>query len=190
MRLGRIYNTKIVIILLILAFVIGFFGNLILRGIEKLIYPDDYYDTVVKYSDEYAVPQALILAVIKVESNFDSSAKSHAGAIGLMQIMPSTYEWLADGLGDPTFSSMLYSPDTNIKYGTYYLKYLYSKFGSWERAIIAYNWGEGNFSDFLDKNGYTEGDYSSIPVKETRSYVKKVLSYWEKYEELYNDQLR
>lgn len=187
MRLSKIYNTRVVIILLILAFIIGFFANLILGGIEKLIYPKDYYDTVVKYSEKYGVPAELILSVIKVESNFDSSAKSSAGAIGLMQIMPSTYEWLAEGLGDPTFSSMLYSPDTNIKYGTYYLKYLYSKFGSWERAIIAYNWGEGNFSDFLENQGYTDGDYSSIPVKETRNYIKKVLSYWEKYEELYNN---
>ncbi len=187
MRLSRIYNTRVVIILLILAFIIGFFGNLILKGIEKLIYPKDYYDTVVKYSEKYGVPTELILAVIKVESNFDSSAKSSAGAIGLMQIMPSTYEWLAEGLGDPTFSSMLYSPDTNIKYGAYYLKYLYSKFGSWERAIIAYNWGEGNFSSFLENDGYTDGDYSSIPIKETRNYVKKVISYWEKYEDLYNN---
>lgn len=185
MRIGRIFNTRAVMIILIIAFFIGLFGDLMLQGIERLIYPKDYYDVVLKYSEEYAVPAELILAVIKVESDFDSSAKSSKGAIGLMQIMPSTYEWLAGKLGDSKISAMLYDPSINIKYGTYYLKYLYSRFNSWEKAIIAYNWGEGNLSSFLEDTDYEEGDYSSIPVKETRNYVKKVISYWEKYEEIY-----
>lgn len=185
MELKRIFNTKAVLILLAAAIVLGIFGDLILSGIERLIYPHGYGEAVEKYADKYGVPKELIFAVIKAESNFESSAKSSAGAIGLMQIMPSTHEWLAGKLGEPALTALLYDPDTNIKYGAYYLKYLYSRFGSWEKAIIAYNWGEGNFSNFLEKEGYTEGKYNTIPVRETRNYVKRVLSYWEAYNELY-----
>lgn len=186
MSLKKIFNVRAVLIITALAIIVGALGNLILRGIERLIYPDGYYDTVVKYSEEYGVPAELVLAVIKAESGFDSSAKSSAGAIGLMQLLPSTYEWLAEKLGDTPISLALYDPDTNIKYGVYYLKYLHSKFGTWERALIAYNWGEGNLANFLSEKDYVDGSYSSIPVRETRNYVKKVMSYWEKYDELYN----
>ena len=113
-------------------------------------------------------------------------AQSSAGAVGLMQIMPSTYEWLAQAkFKESADVSLLYNPEVNIRYGTYYLQYLYAKFGTWEKALIAYNWGEGNFMRFMEENGYTEGDYNSIPVAETRNYVKKVLHHWKKYEDLY-----
>ena len=105
-----------------------------------------------------------------------------------MQMLPSTYKWLAeDKLGEPSFTAMLYDPEVNIKYGTYYLQYLYAKFGSWEKVIIAYNWGEGNFAEFFEQEGYEEGDYSSIPVTETKNYIRKVMHHWEKYNELYSE---
>ena len=81
-----------------------------------------------------------------------------------MQVLPSTYEWLAKINGEIPFTSALYDPDTNIKYGTYYLQYLYSKFGTWEKALVAYNWGEGRLADFIEENGYEEGDYTLIPL--------------------------
>ena len=102
-----------------------------------------------------------------------------------MQMIPSTYEFLSKKLGETPVTSLLYDPQTNIKYGAYYLQYLYARFGSWELALAAYNWGEGNLSSYISENGYTEGDYKKIPVKETRNYVKKVLYLWEKYEQLY-----
>ena len=133
----------------------------------------------------YSVPEELVFAIIKVESNFDPNVVSSKGAIGLMQMLPSTYKWLSTKLKEEYDEAKLYDPETSIKYGTYYLQYLYSRFGSWEKAIIAYNWGEGNFEEFIEDNGYTEGDYNSIPVTETRNYIKKVMRYWEKYNELY-----
>ena len=182
----KIYDSKSVLSILLVAIVIGLLLNSIFIGIERLIYPDDYYDTVIKYSERYNVPHHLVFAVIKVESDFDSRAKSSAGAMGLMQVLPSTYEWLAKINGEIPFTSALYDPDTNIKYGTYYLQYLYSKFGTWEKALVAYNWGEGRLAEFIEENGYEEGDYALIPSKETRNYVKKVLHHFEKYKEIYD----
>lgn len=179
-------DTRAILLIIIAAIIFGFLCNILITCVEKLIFPKEYRDIVMAYSKEYAVPTELIFAIIKVESNFDKNAKSHAGAIGLMQMIPSTYEWLSKShFGELTITDMLYDPQINIKYGTYYLRYLYTRFGSWEKAIIAYNWGEGNFEEFIEDNGYTEGDYNSIPVTETRNYIKKVMRYWEKYNELY-----
>lgn len=185
MRLKKIFSTRIILLLIVAAFVLSIVASVLISCIERLVYPETYKEYVTEYSEKYAVPRELVFAVIKVESNFDKDAVSRVGALGLMQLLPSTYSWLASLVGDLPSEQLLYDPQTNIKYGTYYLQYLYSKFGSWEKAIIAYNWGEGNFSNFLEKNEYTEGEYSSIPVKETRNYVSKVMHHWKKYNELY-----
>ena len=106
-----------------------------------------------------------------------------------MQLMPKTAEWLATTyFGESAKDISLYDPEVNIRYGVYYLQYLFSRFGSWEKAIIAYNWGEGNFTSHLQEHGYTEGNFRSIPVRETRNYVKKVTNYWEKYKNIYKKQ--
>lgn len=181
----KIFKTSSVLIILVISILLGSLFGLIFDAIEKGTYPTKYSDIVSKYSREHSVPEELVFATIKVESNFDPEAVSHVGAIGLMQMLPSTCEWLAGKLGEEFDPDMLYDPETNIKYGTYYLQYLYSRFGSWEKASIAYNWGEGNFSRFLEEHGYRHGDYSSIPVKETRNYVEKVNKAKIKYQNLY-----
>lgn len=184
-RTVKIFKTPVVLFILIVSILFGFIADIILTGIDRLIYPEDYYELVSKYAKENSVPEELVFAIIKVESDFKSDAKSHAGAVGLMQMIPSTYEWLASKRGEPSHPAMLYDPEVNIKYGTYYLQYLYLKFGTWEKTLVAYNWGEGNFMEYIEENGYEEGDYKSLPVRETREYVKKVLHHWEKYNELY-----
>ena len=186
MNRTKVFRTTTIILILVASLVVGILSDAIFTYVEKAIYPEDYSDLVVKYADKYGIPHELVFAVIKVESNFDNETVSSAGALGLMQLMPSTYEWLTSKLGDSYNKQDLFNPEINIKYGTYYLQYLYTRFGSWEKAIIAYNWGPTVFSQFMEEHGYTEGNYDSIPVKETRNYIKKVLHHWEKYEKLYN----
>ena len=185
MKSSRLRDGRVFILILILALVLGVVANAVIDTIYRWVFPEKYHSIVNKYAEQHSVPEQLVFAIIKVESNFDPSVVSSAGAMGLMQMLPSTYEWLTTKLGDNYSKDDLYDPETNIRYGTYYLQYLYSRFGTWEKAIIAYNWGEGNFSEFLDNDGYTEGDYDSIPVTETKNYVKKVMHHWEKYKELY-----
>ena len=186
MNKSNALTTVFIVFLVLVLMTVGLLSDHIFKYVEQIIYPEDYYDLVVKYSEKYSIPTALTFAVIKTESNFDKDVISSAGAMGLMQIMPSTYEWLAQAkFKESADVSLLYNPEVNIRYGTYYLQYLYAKFGTWEKALIAYNWGEGNFMRFMEENGYTEGDYNSIPVAETRNYVKKVLHHWKKYEDLY-----
>ena len=154
--------------------------------------PEEYKPLVEKYSQEYGVPKEVIYAVIKTESDFEASAKSDKGAIGLMQMMPKTFEWLAkDILHDPYNVDMLYVPEISIKYGTYYLSRLYNRFGDWDTALAAYNCGEGNVSEWLADPKYSEDgvklNVNKIPreFRETKLYVKKVNKALKHYRELY-----
>ncbi|MFQ5354094.1 MAG: transglycosylase SLT domain-containing protein [Thermodesulfobacteriota bacterium] len=124
-----------------------------------------WLDSIIKVkSEKYGVDPALVKALIKAESNFDTRAVSEAGASGLMQLMPGT---AADmGVKDRT------DPADNIDGGVRYLSRLLTQFGSDIRlALAAYNAGEKAVLQ-----------YGTIPpFRETRDYVQKVLSYYESY---------
>ena len=167
---------------------LGFFGDFILTCLERNAYPRDYSEYVSVYAEKYGVPEELVYAVIRTESDFDSGAVSGAGAVGLMQLMPETFRWLTDEiLFDHLESGMLYDPETNIRYGTYYLSALYDRYGDWELALAAYNGGLGNVDKWLADDRYADGEggLKKIPFRETRQFVKRVTAAREKYEKLY-----
>ena len=167
-------------------------AELCISAIGKKIYPTKYENYVEKYSEKYNVPQSVIYAIINTESNFDPEAVSSAGAMGLMQMMPSTFEWLTsdEQLGEGLTTEALNDPEVSIRYGTYYLAYLHRKFDyNWNNAFAAYNAGEGNVAKWLasDEHNDGEGNLVDIPFKETRSYVKKINDAIEIYSRLYPD---
>jgi len=167
---------------------LGFLTDFIITCFEKNSYPQNYAEYVETYTEAYGVPESLVYAVIRTESGFDSGVVSSAGAVGLMQLMPDTFTWLTNEiLFDHLESGMLYDPETNIKYGTYYLSRLYDRYGDWELALAAYNGGPGNVDEWLADPAYSDGEggLSKIPFRETRRYVKKVTDAREVYERLY-----
>lgn len=179
-------RSAVILIILGLSFAIGFAWQKIGDGIDRKNYPRQYEDMVTKYSVEFGVPEYIIYAVIRTESNFDSSAKSGAGALGLMQIMPETFDWLLTQTHDGYELGMLYDPDTNIKYGTKLLSWLHLRYDNWDCVYAAYNAGFGRVDKWLeDPEVSTDGKLTDIPIEETRNYVKKVSSSAEKYKELY-----
>jgi soluble lytic murein transglycosylase len=133
------------------------------------LFPLKYENEIKKYASEYNVDALLVCAVINCESSFDVYATSKKGAIGLMQIMPSTAKWCAQKLGIEYSAGDLYSAEYNIKIGTYYLSYLLKKFGDERLALCAYNAGEGNVIKWLNENR------QDVPFGETKGYVPRVL---------------
>lgn len=148
------------------------------KELKKSIYPTEYSEYVYKYSQEYDIDPNLVFAIIKTESNFDPNAGSNAGALGLMQLMPDTFDWLQQYKnGEITMdTSQLYDPETNIQYGCIFLEFLLEKYAIEETAVAAYNAGFGAVDGWLtDSNYSTDGEtLYYIPYPETAAYVDKV----------------
>ena len=139
--------------------------------ISTICYPIKYFDDVTKCCQSYNIEYSLVLAVIKAESNFKKDAISKVGAIGLMQIMPSTAKFIADKIKKEELAKDLYNAKNNIELGTAYLSYLIKRFCYIDVAICAYNAGEGEVRNWLNENGKLK----YIRYTETRLYLKKVL---------------
>ena len=182
-----LWRSTVIIVILVLSMLCGLLFQFCYDKYERSAYPREYSDYVEKYARENGVPPHIVYAVIKTESDFDSGAVSEAGAVGLMQMMPDTFLWLTTITKDNHDKGMLYDPETNIEYGTYYLSYLYRKYGSWETVYAAYNAGEGNVDSWLGDKMEDGGAkrLDSIPFEETANYVKKVSRAAEIYERLY-----
>lgn len=182
-------RSVVIITILVLSILCGFLFQVIWDALDRVNYPREYEDYVHVYSYQYGIPETVIYSVIKTESDFESGAVSSAGAIGLMQLMPDTFVWLTTELGENLNSAMLYDPETNIKYGAYYLSKLYLQFGTWDVVYAAYNAGPTKVEEWLKDEKYSENGKTldKIPYDETESYVKKVNKANEIYKKLYNE---
>ena len=189
MRKKRIW-VRILILLICLAVCALLFLKFGYNRMEKSFYPTDYEDEVTVMSDETGLSKALIFAVIRTESGFNAEAESPAGAIGLMQLLPDSFDWIQRvEEGEEIYShDALLDPAVNIRYGSLTLKYLLDRFdGNEKAAIAAYNAGPGNVDIWLEDERYSRDgkNLDEIPFDETRSYVSKVLAAKDKYENLY-----
>jgi soluble lytic murein transglycosylase len=120
------------------------------------------------HSTNYDLNPALLAAVIEQESKFRADAKSSAGAIGLMQLLPATAKGIAIHTGGSKFVvSDLYTPEINIRYGAWYLHHLMQKYGDEKTALAAYNAGQQNVDSWRAQG-------QGIQFAETRAYVDKV----------------
>lgn len=152
---------------------------------SKLKYPKHYKIEVMQHSSEYNIDENLIYSVIKAESNFYPYAKSKKSAMGLMQLLETTWNWGCSELN--IASSNYYDVNQNIEIGTWYLKRLINEFGSEELAIVAYNAGSGNVRAWINAGLLSGNNYSTwkIPFNETRNYLDKVMKYKSEYIEIY-----
>ena len=124
-----------------------------------------YRNEVLAAARRYSIPPALLFAIIHAESSFNPRAVSHKGAVGLMQLMPSTARWMAPGIS----RKQLFNPALNIELGARYLRYLANRYNGDARKILAaWNAGPGR----LDKG--------HIP-RETRVFVRRVHSLYRHY---------
>ena len=153
------------------------------RWYERLRYPLRYEEIVVGHSENYSLDPQLVAAVIYQESKFDADAISASGAVGLMQLLPSTGQGIADRTGGESWKPEdLHNPELNVRYGSWYLRHLLDKYGSEELALAAYNAGQTNVDRWQAEGG-------EIGFPETRAYVERVQELKVVYARAYADEL-
>ena len=156
--------------------------------LTRRIYRKEYTEYVVKYSEQYGVEENLIYALIKAESNYDTNANSPKGAQGLMQLLPTTANEIAESLGLEITEEAIYNPKINIMLGTKYFSNLVKAYGNVMLALAAYNAGPGNVTRWISEGDIKKdgSDIENIPYKETNMYVRKIVQNYKIYNELYN----
>lgn len=139
-------------------------------------------------AEEFGLPKHLVAAVIFAESSFRESVVSPKGAVGLMQIMPSTAIWFAGKIGYPLRDvDQLKQAQTNVYLGCAYLDYLFEKFQHEKTVLAAYNAGEGTVANWLKNPIYSLDNKTLdlIPYSETANYVKKIEAVKNEYSKEY-----
>jgi len=156
----------------------------------ELAYPRPYSTTVEAAAAEFDVDPLLLWAVMREESRYDPEALSYVGARGLMQVMPSTQEWIAEQLGEEITPGEAFTPEASIRMGAWFLRFLLDYFeDDLELAIAAYNGGAGSVDSWLDDPRVSNRDdfLRWIGFGETREYLSKVSLSYQVYQELYGD---
>ncbi|MDF2836407.1 MAG: lytic transglycosylase [Paenibacillus sp.] len=186
MRKGRLRRR------LVLAALIVVIAVLFVRSdwLARWMYPIHYKDDIRASATNYDLEPHLVAAIIRAESNYETGKESKKGALGLMQLMPTTAEWVVEKAGFQSVNQdmLMHRADVSIEIGSWYLGALNDQFDhNMVASIAAYNAGPGNVRKWLDEGSW-DGKLDSsdrIPFGETRHYVQRVFYYYNKYKDLY-----
>ncbi|MGJ3245267.1 MAG: transglycosylase SLT domain-containing protein [Elainellaceae cyanobacterium] len=156
----------------------------------QALYPFPFLESIEAWSKERQINPVLVTALIRQESRFEPRIQSVVGATGLMQVMPSTADWIAQqtDVGDFTLND----PDDNLKLGTWYLDYTHEEYSNNSLfAVASYNAGPGSVADWIARFGFSDPDWfvEQIPFPETKGYVESVFENYWNYLRLYNPQV-
>jgi soluble lytic murein transglycosylase len=162
-------------------------GDQLPREILTTIFPLEYWDLIQKNAAQNKLDPYLVAALMAQESTFVRDIKSHAGAYGLMQMMPPTGRQYARKLKLRYSLNLLTTPETSIRMGTLYLADLIRQFGGVHLALASYNAGETPVRRWMRENpGLPQDEFiDSISYPETQQYVKRLLGTAEDYRRLY-----
>src|SRR5437867_3085633 len=150
---------------------------------ERIRYPLRYESISRGHARNYDLDPALLAAVIYQESKFKADARSSAGAIGLMQLRPVTAKGIAVRTGGSAFQvDDLLDPELNVRYGSWYLRHLFQKYGDERLVLAAYNAGQGNVDRWRQSG-------TEIQFAETRAYVDRVEELKDVYRDAYAAEL-
>ncbi len=156
---------------------------------RRFYYPIEENGLLAVRAKEVELDPSVLRGLVRQESVFDARAKSHAGAVGLMQLMPATAKSLSRSVLHSRYrNEFLYDPGANAALGAAYLRRLIDQFGgSTVLALAAYNGGPSRIARIARESPRLAEDelFETIPVFETRDYVRRVLLYSESYRELY-----
>lgn len=179
-RVRAVISAILLALLIVVLFTPGFWQN---------VYPIRYLPVIRKEAAKAGISPMLVAALVRVESHFREDDVSHAGAIGLMQLMPATASWVAKQIHQPvTSANDLSEPMLNIRLGSWYMAYLLRRFhGRLPEAIAAYNAGPTRVQRWLARGTWsgTEVALEDIPVRETRHFVARVLYTYQVFNRFY-----
>ncbi|MEL6815440.1 MAG: transglycosylase SLT domain-containing protein [Cyanobacteria bacterium J06598_3] len=153
----------------------------------QAIYPFPYADLILGYARQRQLNPLLVTALVRQESRFQANIQSVVGAVGLMQVMPETGEWIAQQTGEGSYT--LSAPEDNVKFGTWYLDSTHREFDNNSLfAVASYNAGPGSVDRWIQEGGFANADefVEKIPYPETKGYISSVFGGYWNYLRLYN----
>ncbi|MDJ0690893.1 MAG: transglycosylase SLT domain-containing protein [Xenococcaceae cyanobacterium MO_188.B32] len=153
----------------------------------QALFPMPFEESILKWSQQRQINPLLVTSLIRQESRFEPEIKSSAGALGLMQVMPGTGQWIAQQTKQPNYS--LTNPEDNINFGTFYLDYTHRRYNNNSMlAVASYNAGPNNVAKWVSRYGLSDPDFfvEQIPFRETRGYVESVFENYWNYMLIYN----
>lgn len=156
----------------------------------RMVYPIPYKETIWEMAEIYDQDPRLIAAIIMVESQYKKKSVSDKGAIGLMQLMPQTAAWAAEINGITyTYEEELAKPATNIRLGTWYVRYLQGKYDNNLPLMLAgYNSGPARVDEWM-LEGKWDGEMDTlkqVPFGQTRHYIQRVQHFYGQYQKIYD----
>ncbi len=182
-----IYRSVVIIVILILSVICGIIYQVLHNKMDLRKYPTDYSEFVVKYAEEFSVPEYLIYGVIKYESSFASNNLKENGAVGLMGISSQEFDSVLKITRESITNDTLYGPETNIKYGSHWLAYEYSRYDNWDDVLLAKVAGEAAVDEWLSNDSIIDknGRIKAIPDAGVASEFKDLKDICKKYHDLY-----
>jgi soluble lytic murein transglycosylase len=156
----------------------------------QALFPFPFEETIFKWSQQRELNPLLVTALIRQESRFETEISSVAGAVGLMQVMPGTGQWVAEQIKLQQYS--LTNPEDNVNLGTYYLDYTHRQYNNNSLlAVASYNAGPGNVAKWVARYGFDDPDIfvEKIPFRETQGYVETVFENYWNYLRIYNPEI-
>ena len=184
---NAVQRSAVIIVILALSLLIGYAYHFLGHQMDLRSHPREYSKYVTKYSAQYGVPEYVVYAVIHQTSGFQSNKVSDDGRIGLMQLTPETFRSLTAITREELDTGILYDPETNIKYGTYYLSYLFTKHSRWKTVLSVYLYDTDTVETWCKDAGNTDenGNLIRIPDSDAREKVEKAEETVELYQSLY-----
>lgn len=184
---NAVQRSAVIISILILSAICGYLYHFIGHRMDLKNHPREYMEFVEKYAAEYGVPEYVVYAVIHQESGFMSNKVSDDGRIGLMQLSPETFRKMTSITREELDTGILYDPETNIKYGTYYLSYLFTEHSRWKTVLSVYLYDEETVEAWCADPDNTDenGNLLHIPDEEAREAVEKAEETVDLYQSLY-----
>ena len=163
-----------------------------MNNIERKLHPVLYEKYVQSYAKEFSIDPMLIYAVIYTESGFDPAAVSNIGARGLMQITEETFAWikLKNANDEPFVYDDMFNPETNIRFGSYFLSRCAQRYSDLPTAIAAYHSGWATVDGLLKNPAYSSDGKTlhTFPYAQMELYVQKVTKAYNIYHNLYDTQ--